>query len=88
MRLYVGLPPILVVKRISHDLEGPAVTKEFVEEMLRSVASTREMRVFRKLGTVDVIVPFDGTRFLVRARRKFSNLRLELLPIPECSSIR
>ena len=72
VRLDVGFPPTLVVKGEPHKIEGPAVVEESVEEMLRSVASTREMRVFRETGSVDVIVPLEGTRFLVRAVRAFS----------------
>lgn len=81
VRLDVGSPPSLVVKGESHEIEGPAVEEESVEEMLRSVAGTREMRAFRETGTVDIIVPFDGTRFLVRAVRAFSECRVELRPI-------
>jgi Tfp pilus assembly ATPase PilU len=81
VRLDVGFPPTLVIKGEPHEIEGPAVVEESVEEMLRSVASTREMRVFRETGSVDVIVPLEGTRFLVRAVRAFSEFRLELQPI-------
>ena len=81
VRLDVGFPPTLVVKGESHEIEGPAVVEESVEEMLRSVADTGEMRAFRETGTVDIIVSFDGTRFLVRAVRAFSECRLELQPI-------
>jgi Tfp pilus assembly pilus retraction ATPase PilT len=81
VRLDVGSPPTLVVRGESHEIEGPAVEEESVEVMLRSVAGTREMRAFRETGTVDVIIPFDGTRFLVRAVRAFSKCRLELQPI-------
>lgn len=77
----VGFPPTLVVKGEPHEIEGPAVMEEHVEEMLRAVASTRQMRVFWESGTVDLIVPFDGARFLVRAVRAFSEFRLELQPI-------
>jgi phosphopantetheine adenylyltransferase len=49
--------------------------------MLRSIASSREMRVFRETGSLDIIVPLEGARFLVRAVRAFSEFRLELQPI-------
>ena len=81
VRLDVGFPPTLVVKGESHEIEGPAVVEESVEEMLREVASSREMRVFRETGSVDIIVPLEGVRFLVRAVRAFSEFRLELQPI-------
>jgi Tfp pilus assembly ATPase PilU len=79
--LNVGSPPTLVVKGELHAIEGPAVVEESAEEMIRSVASTREMRAFRESGTVDVIVPFEGSRFLFRAVRAFGEFRLELEPI-------
>ena len=81
VRLDVGYPPTLVVRGESHEIEGPAVAEESAEEMLRSVASSREMRVFRETGSVDIIVPLEGSRFLVRAVRAFSEFRLELQPI-------
>jgi len=77
-----GYAPKLVVKGESHEIEGPAVAEESVEEMLRAVASTRDMRAFRKTGTVDIVVSFEGSRFLVRGVRAFSECRLELQPIP------
>jgi Tfp pilus assembly pilus retraction ATPase PilT len=81
VRLDVGSPPTLVVKGESHQIEGPAVVEQSVEEMLRSIASSREMRVFRETGSLDIIVPLEGARFLVRAVRAFSEFRLELQPI-------
>ena len=82
VRLDAGSPPTLTVKGEPFEIEGPEVIEESVEEMLRAVASTREIRVFRKSGTVDVIVPFEGSRFLVRAVRAFSEFRSELHAIP------
>lgn len=81
VRLNVGYPPALVIKGETHEIEGPVVAEESVEEMLRGVASTREMRVFRKTGSVEVIVPKEGSKFLVRAVRAFGEFRLELQPI-------
>ncbi len=82
VQLDAGYAPKLVVKGESHEIEGPAVEEESVEEMLRAVASTRDMRAFRETGTVDIVVPFEGSRFLVRGVRAFSECRLDLLPIP------
>lgn len=78
VRLEVGAPPTLTLKGEPFEIEGPVVIEESVEEMLRAVANTREMRAFRECGTVDIIVPFEGARFLVRAVRAFSEFRLEL----------
>lgn len=79
--LEVGSPPTMIVEGELHAMEGPPVLEGAAEEMIRSVASTREMRIFRESGTVDVIVPFGGLRYLVRAVRGFGEFRLELEPI-------
>jgi Tfp pilus assembly pilus retraction ATPase PilT len=79
--LDAGYQPRLVVKGEPHEIEGPAVEEESVEEMLRAVANTRELRTFRDAGTVDIVFPFEGSRFLIRAVRAFGECRLELQPI-------
>lgn len=81
LRLEVGLPPTLVVQGEAHEVEGPVLEEEAVEAMLRSVASSRELRVFRETGCVDIIATLKDGRFLVRAVRAFHQFRLELLPI-------
>lgn len=76
--LVVGSPPIVFVREESYQIEGPVVEEESVEEMLREVAGSREIRVFCETGSVDIIVPLEGARFLVRAVRAFGEFRLEL----------
>jgi hypothetical protein len=78
VRLDVGSPPTLIIKGESFEIEGPPVEEASMEEMLRVVASSRQMRAFRDSATVDIIVTFEGARFLVRAVRAFSDFRLEL----------
>src|SRR5688572_18848588 len=78
VRLDVGSSPKLIIKGESFEIEGPPVGKESVEEMLRAIADSRQMRAFREFGTIDIIVPFEGARFLVRAVRAFNEFRLEL----------
>jgi Tfp pilus assembly ATPase PilU len=79
--LQVGSPPTLILKGELHAIEGPPVSEESAEEMIGSIASTREMRAFRESGTVDVITTVDGSSFLVRAIRAVGVFRLELLPV-------
>ena len=43
VQLDAGYAPKLVVKGESHEIEGPAVEEESVEEMLRAVASTSRL---------------------------------------------
>ena len=81
VRLEVGFPPTVILKGESYKIEGPAVDEESAEEMLRSVACSREMRVFRETGSVGVILPHEDAQFLVRAVRAFGQFRLELEPV-------
>lgn len=81
IKLDVGLPPTLVVKGELYEIEGPEIAEESVEKMLRTVASTREMRAFRETGSLDIIVPFHSSRFLVRAVRESGQSRLVVVPI-------
>ena len=74
----VGYSPKLVLKDQAHEIEGPAMDEEALEAMLRTVANTREMRAFRKKGSVDIILPLHGSRFLVRAVRAFDEFRHDL----------
>jgi Tfp pilus assembly ATPase PilU len=79
--LEAGFPPTLVVNGELHVVEGPPTFEESMEEMIRSVASTRELRLFRGSGTVDVIVSSDSSHFLVRAVRAFGKFHLEMQAI-------
>ena len=79
--LDVGSSPTLIIKGELYEVEGPPVTEESVDTMLRGVASTREMRALRECGLIDIIVPFHGCRFLVRAVRAFGECKLELEPV-------
>jgi Tfp pilus assembly ATPase PilU len=83
VRLDVGSPPALIIKGESFEIEGPPVEEESVEEMLRVVASSRQIRAFRESATVDILVTFEGGHFLVRAVRAFSEFRLELHAIAQ-----
>lgn len=79
--LRVGFPPALVIKGELHAIEGLPLVEDAAEEIIRSVASTREVRTFRESGIVDVIVAFEGSYLLFRAVRAFGEFRLELQSI-------
>jgi len=82
VQIKAGYSPVLVVKGESHEIEGPMVMEESVEAMLRDVASTRDLRAFRRDGKLDVVVRLRDTDFLVRAIRAFGECRLEMQPVP------
>ena len=52
----------------NHTVEGPEITAEMAEQMLRSIASTRQMRELWERGIVQFIYTFRrSSPFLVRA---------------------
>ena len=52
-----------------HTLEGPPLTSEGAEQLLRSIANTRQMRALQERGAVEFMYHFQGTLpFLVRAK--------------------
>jgi Tfp pilus assembly pilus retraction ATPase PilT len=69
LMIRAGVPPIVVTENESHMLEGPPLTGEGAEELLRSIANTRQMRALQQSGAVDFIYHLEGrSPFLVRAK--------------------
>jgi Tfp pilus assembly ATPase PilU len=79
--LEVGYTPALFVKGKRIEIEGPDVVSEVMEELVRSVAHTRQFRLLRENGTVNIIQTIDNSRFLVRVVDAFSVFRLDLIPM-------
>ena len=71
LRFRADAPPIIVMDDEPHALEGPPITAENVERLLRSIATSREMRELRVHGVVEFIYHFQRTSpFLVHARMR------------------
>jgi len=69
LRICAGVPPVVVSERESHMLEGPPLTRECTEQLLRSIANTRQMRALQQSGAVEFMYHFEGkSPFLVRAK--------------------
>lgn len=76
LRIRAGVPPIVISEDETHTLEGPPLTTEAAEQLLRSIANTRQMRVLQQSGAVDFMFHFEGKLpFLVHA--KMSNATVE-----------
>src|SRR5579871_4191965 len=69
--------PSLTIKGQEYEIEGLAIDENTVEEMLRPVASNRQMRAFRRFRTVDFVYRFEGARFLIRVVRAYGIFNLE-----------
>jgi len=79
LRLHVGAPPVIVLHSEQHTIEGPAITAENVDQLLRSVTDTRQMREFRERGAAEFVYVFRGSsRFLVRAKMEAQNVGFDL----------
>ena len=75
LRFRGGRPPVIVSEDEEHSLQGPPITGEDVVRLLRSMASSREMRDLRACGAVQFIYTTRGrSPFLVRARMEDENV--------------
>jgi len=79
--LEVGYTPLLHVKKQRIEIDGPDVASEVMEELVRSVAKTRQLRLLRENGSIDIIQTVDNSRFLVRVVDAFNVFRLDLIAI-------
>jgi Tfp pilus assembly pilus retraction ATPase PilT len=78
LRLHVGVPPVIVVGGEDHTVEGPSISSENGEQLLRSVADTRLIMRIRRLGRADFIYAFRGChRFVVHATVQGENVALD-----------
>ena len=79
LRLHVGTPPVIVLGGEHHTVEGPAITSEDAEQLLKSVATTRQRRELRERGVVQFIYRFRRiTDFVVRARMEDENVGIDI----------
>src|SRR5689334_22859423 len=69
LKVHVGAPPVIVRKGELQPLEGPAITAEDADHLLRSLANTRQMREMWERGEMEFLYnSHNSSFFLVRAR--------------------
>jgi len=79
LSLHAGQRPVVHLGGEPHPIEGPLITSENAETLLRSLATTRQLRDFREHGTAEFIYTFqDSTQFRVQARMQHEQVQLEL----------
>lgn len=79
LRFRAGRPPVIVAEDEQHPLQGPPLTSENVMRLLRSVATSRQMRVLRTSGAVQFIYALpDRSPFLIRAKMEDVNVVFEV----------
>ena len=79
LTLHAGQPPVVHLGGEPHPIEGPPITPENAEALLRSLATTRQHREFRDHGTAEFMYTFqDSTQFRVQVRMHHDQVQLEL----------
>ena len=79
LSLHTGQPPVVHLKGEAHPVEGPAITPENADAILRRLASTRQVREFREHASLEFTYTFhDSTQFRVQARMRNDQLRLDI----------
>jgi hypothetical protein len=78
LQFRAGTPPIIASEDEQHALQGPPLTDD-VLRLLRSVASSRQMRDLRKCGAVQFVYALpDRSPFLVRAKMDDATVVFEI----------
>ena len=68
LRLYIGEPPIIVLRGEARALDVPFVTTESVNELFSSIATEEQMKELHKCGDIHFIYDFQNSaRFAVTA---------------------
>ena len=77
LQFRAGSPPVIVLEDEQHSLQGPPITREDVMRLLRSMATSRQMRDLRDHGTVQFIYTLpEGHLFWFEPRWRAKTLCL------------
>src|SRR5947199_10817940 len=83
LHIRVGTPPTIRVHGILHRVEGPALTPEETEELMRSITSEDHIQHVRERGSADFGVAFgDIARFRVSVFKQKGHFGQVLRQIP------
>jgi twitching motility protein PilT len=83
LHIRVGTPPVIRVHGILHRVEGPPLTPEDAEELMRSITSDDHIQHVRERGGADFGFAFgEAARFRVSVFKEKGNFGLVLRQIP------
>jgi len=77
IRLEPGLPPFYRIKEQRYEVEGPPLTEENLERILRELATTRQLRDFREKHSLDFNYTYKRNLLLIRAVQCYDTFRLD-----------
>jgi Tfp pilus assembly pilus retraction ATPase PilT len=79
LRCCAGQPPLIVSEQEQRALQGPPIGDREVEQLLRSVANSRQMRELRDCRRVQFVYTLRGrTPVLVRAKIEDENIVFDI----------
>jgi Tfp pilus assembly pilus retraction ATPase PilT len=78
LSLHAGMPPVVHLHAEPHTVEGPAITPENAESLLRSLAGTRQVRQLRAAGGLEFVYTFRDVPFRVQVRAEDENVCVDL----------
>lgn len=83
LHIRVGVPPVIRLHGILHRVEGPPLTPEDTEELMRSITSEEHVQHVRERGTTDFGFAFgEAARFRVSVFKERGNFGTVLRQIP------
>ena len=79
LQFRAGSPPIMVTEREQRALQGPKVTQEDVMGLLKSMATSRQMRELRQRGALRFVYTLPNrSPFLIRAKMEDENVEFDI----------
>jgi len=83
LHLRVNVPPVIRVHGVLHRVEGPSLSPEDTEELMRSITSEEHIQAVRERGTTDFGFAFgELARFRVSVFKERGNFASVLRQIP------
>jgi twitching motility protein PilT len=83
LHIRVNVPPVIRVHGVLHRVEGPSLTPEDAEELMRSITSEDHIQAVRERGTTDFGFAFgELARFRVSVFKERGNFAAVLRQIP------
>jgi Tfp pilus assembly ATPase PilU len=79
LQFSAGRPPVIVLEDVEHSLQGPPITSDDLVRLLRSLATSRQMRDLRERGSVQFVYTSVGRApFVVRAQMEQENVQFSV----------
>ena len=79
LSLHAGHPPVVSVRDEAYAIEGPDISSQNADELLRSLATTRQIRELRDRGRIEFLHDFQGqAQFKVLVKSSEDEFQIDL----------